>query len=39
MDEDAALTTVADAGTGLAPEVRAELLALAEGARERISNK
>ena len=37
MDEDAALTTAAGTGTGLVPEVRAELLALAQGARETIS--
>ena len=36
MDEDAALTTAAGTGTGLVPEVRAELLALAQGARETI---
>ena len=34
MDEDAALTTAA--GTGLVPEVRAELQSLAQGARETI---
>ena len=37
MDEDVALApTTADDNTGLAPEVRAELLALAQGARETI---
>ena len=37
MGEDAALTIAADAGTGLAPEVRAELHSLAQDARETIS--
>ena len=36
MAEDAVLETNADDNTGLAPEVRAELLGLAQGARETI---
>ena len=39
MDEDVALAPTADDNTGLAPEVRAELLALAQGARETIGKK
>ena len=39
MDEDVALAPTDDDNTGLAPEVRAELLALAQGARETIGKK
>ena len=39
MDEDAALAPAAADNTGLAPEVRAELQSLAQGARETIGKK
>ena len=39
MDEDATLAPAAADNTGLAPEVRAELLALAQDARETIGKK
>ena len=39
MDEDVALAPAAADNSGLAPEVRAELLALAQGARETIGKK
>ena len=39
MDEDVALAPTADDNTGLAPEVRAELQSLAQGARETIGKK
>ena len=39
MDEDAALAPAAADSTGLAPEVRAELQSLAQGARETIGKR
>ena len=39
MDEDAGLAPTNTDNTGLAPEVRAELLSLAQGARETIGKK
>ena len=39
MDEDAVLAPAAADNSGLAPEVRAELLSLAQGARETIGKK